>query len=488
MSSDPQLPPEPAPPEPVPEARPAQQEVVIDLDFVPTWARQPAANPYAGAQVREERGGRDRGDRGGGRDRGGPGKGPRDDRRRGPPSKNRRDGGGRPPRGRPSEPAAPARIHLPLEIVFIPERKQLGALVRQLHTAQKAFPLSYVAGLLLAKPEYHALRVDVREGRGGAPLRLVQCASDGALFPDPESLRAHAIARHLGQFFDEQDIAVDPPTGQFTCVGRCRLTGELLGPPNYHGYNERVVDLHRTRFAHMTLDAYRAQVEVVRDPAIIEQWKESCRVQRVYRPKGQPEAPPLKREEAVAQFSQRHLPGLQHGGTRFMVPAETVREMPAGPLRSALEEAWTRENRFPLSLMLALRPAFKRMRLQLFKAGRGETFVTAIPPKPLDAAHAVENIRAMLDLIREHPGWNRARLVEHLSPGTPLASDAAAQLLSPLRWLIEKGHVIEFFNGTLSAPAPARPARAAAANPERPVEPPADAVSPEAPAPSPPSA
>jgi hypothetical protein len=66
--------------------------------------------------------------------------------------------------------------------------------------------------------------------------------------------------------------------------------------------------------------------------------------------------------------------------------------------------------------------------------------------------HAVEPIRAMLQLIREHPGWNRAQLVEHLKPGTAPGTEAAAELLNPLRWLIEKGHVIEFFNGTLSAP------------------------------------
>jgi hypothetical protein len=98
-----------------------------------------------------------------------------------------------------------------------------------------------------------------------------------------------------------------------------------------------------------------------------------------------------------------------------------------------------RENRFPLSLMLALRPAFKRMRLHLFKVGRGETFVTAIVPKPLDSAHAVDELRAMLDLIRAHPGWNRAALVDHLQPGLPHDGEEAGRLLSPLRWLIEKG-------------------------------------------------
>lgn len=346
--------------------------------------------------------------------------------------------------------------------------------MRQLHSSQKAFPLAYLAGLFLARTEGHLVKIEVKNGRDGQPgPKLFQCNSDGALFQDAEALKAHAVAHHLQDHFDVQDVQVEPPAGNFNCVGRCRLSGQLLGPPNYHGYQERLMELYRSRFSHLTVDEYRNQVEMVRDPAIVEQWKESCRSQKVYRPKGQTEGDGLKREEAVAQFLQQHAAALQKPGSRFMVPAQAIKLMEGGPLRRQIEDAWQRENRFPLSLMLALRPAFKRMRLHLFKAGRGETFVTAIVPKAMDAEHAVDELKSMLSLIREHPGWNRAALVEHLQPGLAHDSEEAGRLLSPLRWLIEKGHVIEFFNGTLSAPSMGnRPPEKAAAAPES-VEPPA---------------
>lgn len=459
MSTDPHVPdesPEVAVPRDVP-------DFVLQLDFVPTWARKPAENPYGTSEFpayREERSSRpDRRDRRSGGD-------------------FRRGSGGGKPAGRGPAPARggadrdhrdrrsagdrrtlvpPPRVQLPLELSFIPERQQLSAVVRQLHATQKAYPLAYLAGLFLGRPEGHLVKVEVKPGRDGQPaLKLFQCTKDGAVFQDLEALKAHAIHHHLSEFFDEQDVEVEPPNGQFTCVGRCRLSGELLGPPNYHGYQERLLDLHRRRFGHLRIDEYRNQVEMVRDPAVVEQWKEGCRRQKVYRLKGQTEGEGLKRDEAVARFLQEQWNGLHRVGTRFMIPAAAVRTMDAGPLRRQLEEAWNRENRFPLSLMLALRPAFKRMRLHLFKAGRGETFVTAIVPKPLDAEHAVDELRAMLLLIREHPGWNRAALVDHLQPGLAHDSEEAGRLLSPLRWLIEKGHVIEFFNGTLSAPAGGR--------------------------------
>lgn len=458
MSTDPHVPDES--PEVV--APRDASDFVLQLDFVPTWARKPAENPYGSAGAspfREERPGRpDRGDR---RDRrGGDRRGPGGPGTGGKPGAGRRPfvrGGQGRDRREPGERRAYApapRVVLPLDISFIPERQQLSAVVRQLHASQKAYPLAYLAGLFLARSEGHLVKVEVKPGRDGQPaLKLHQCTQDGAVFLDAEALKAHAVQHHLADFFDEQEVEVEPPAGQFACVGRCRLSGELLGPPNYHGYQERLLDLHRRRFSHLGIDEYRNQVEMVRDPAVVEQWKEGCRRQKVYRPKGQADGEPLKRDEAVARFLREQCPGLSRVGSRFMIPAASVRTMEAGPLRAQLEEAWARENRFPLSLMLALRPAFKRMRLHLFKAGRGETFVTAIVPKPLDAAHAVDELRAMLLLIREHPGWNRAALVDHLQPGLAHDSEEAGRLLSPLRWLIEKGHVIEFFNGTLSAPA-----------------------------------
>ena len=393
-----------------------------------------------------------------------------------------RDGADRrgPPRPQDRRSFAPApRLFLPLEITFIPERQQLSAAVRQLHASQKAYPLAYLAGLFLARSEGHLIKVEVRGGRDGQPgPKLIQCARDGALFVDAEGMKAHAITHHLEEFFDRQEVQVEPPAGNFACVGRCRQSGTLLGPPNYHGYQERLMELYRSRFTHLSVDEYRNQIEMVRDPAVVEQWKESCRTQQVYRPKGQTEGDGMKREEAVAAFVQQHLPALHKAGTRFMVPAQAIKMMEGGALRQQIEEAWNRENRFPLSLMLALRPAFKRMRLHLFKAGRGETFVTAIVPKPLDASHAIDELRNMLVLIREHPGWNRAALVEHLQPGLAHDSEDAGRLLSPLRWLIEKGHVIDFFNGTLSAPAPVVSRQAAAARGAAPDEAPAEVPAP----------
>lgn len=343
----------------------------------------------------------------------------------------------------------------------MPERTHLGLIVKEIHEKRRAYPLAMVAGLFLQKPENHQIKFEVQGNRPeAANFKLWQNTKTGMVFLNRETAQSFALARDLEEFFEKQDQPIEPPAGNFVCVGRCSLSGELLGPPNYHGYQERLHELHRSRFSHMPLDVYRGKVEVVRDPAVVEQWKEQAKTIRRYRDRTEPEGPAtLKRSEAEFRFMEKYAKDLFKQGNRFLMPGQRAAELPDPELRRLLRDAWTRESRFPMTLLFALRAAFKHMKLQLFKVGN-ETFATPIQPKPIDAAHVVENIQKIIDLLREHPGWTRKELVEHLHPGVAPDSPEAAESLTPLRWLIDKGHVIEFFNGTLSLPAaaPQRPA------------------------------
>ena len=454
-------------PVPTPGKSPEAQELTLALNFVPTWARQdPGVNPYAHFQGRAERSDRlershDR-RRPGGREapRAAPAPGPGDGRR--PPPRPLHE---RPrPERRPYPPTAShaaAEESAPVEIAFVPERERLAALVHDLHVARRAFPLTDLAIKFLSNLDCYLVKVEMRrvyperpgEARSEKPIsHLVQCAGCKALFLDLQAAEAHAVARHLDTIFLVEDIVTEPPAGNFICVARCRMSGELLGPPNYHGYNARLLELHRTRFAHLALDDYRSRIEILRDPALVEKWKEEQRKQTVFKLRGADPAPAINRAEAERHFREQALPGMIHRGQRFVVPARGTAQWEDTRLREAIHEAWARESRFPGSLIYALRPAFRHMHLHLFKVSGGVTFVTANHPHPLTAEHVIEPIREVLNFLRAHPGCTRQQLVEGLRPGAaPDAPDVAA-VISPMRWLIENGHVIEFFNGTLSLP------------------------------------
>ncbi|MCS6772166.1 MAG: hypothetical protein NZ740_09110 [Kiritimatiellae bacterium] len=416
-------------------------DMILNLRFVPTWARQPADESPTAAEAAPASEAEDLPPEG------------RVERQRPKRDRNMRR------REERAEPANAERqpvkrqpaARLPVFISFLPERSALDRVGRRIQAARKAYPLEQLSVWFLTKPEHFLIKV---ESRGD--LTLYQFKPDGCIFTDEDSLRSHALTTHLREVFEEVIEQGDPPSGQFTCVGRCTLTGELLGPPNYHGFQERLLELQRTRFPHLKIDEYRAKIELVKDPAAIEQWKEQARTRRRYRPKNAPpDAPLLSSEEAILEYERTQLGQLRSAGKRFIMPARMLEKLPEHyPLRRQIEEALRRERAKPFTMTLALRPALRHKGLHFFKAREGETFVTAVEPHPIDPANTAAHIRPLLEAIRNYPGLKRDDLLPILKPGADPLSEAAIRLFSDLRWLVEKGFVIEFFDGSLTAPSP----------------------------------
>jgi hypothetical protein len=458
MSSDDEIPKLP-PPEPDGTQDSGLQDVLSGFDLVPDWARRPSdeASPDIRAFDRESdrRGARGRRDERDGRGRGGGGGA--GGRPPGRPGAGTRDGGRRKSTDRRGPPAERERRELPawlpIEVGFVPERAKLGAVVRLLHATKKAYPLVQIARHFLGKRENFLVKLEAREGAGGeqSPM-LFHCAVDHAITLDRESMEAHAAGKHLEEFFEAVDTDVEPPAGNFVCVGRCRLSGSLLGPPNHHAYAEKLQELHRSLYSHLPIEEYRRQIDVVRDPALVEQWREQYRKQRQFRARGNSgEAPLLKRADAEATLLAEHGARLIQSGQRFVIPGMAIDAVGSEVLRRQIFEALSRENRSPFKMIIALRPAFRHMRLNLFKA-KGQTFVSAVEPRPIDEAHAIDSLKKIFALLHEQPGVTRKQLAEKLCPGSPDGSPERQEAMSPIGWLVEKGHVIEFADGSLAIP------------------------------------
>jgi len=443
------------------------KEINLDLNFVPSWARKPPEeNPYAHYEERESRRGTGRGYHGRSSDRARSGRGPRRADGRGHERRKDRDPSHHRSDRHPCDTSqehrhAPGPRHehdrrprrLPLHISFIPEKQRIGAMVKQIRSTRRAYPLMELAHIFLSDPKGYLVKIELKSSRDDDIANLYQCRICRAVFLDHTLAMNHAKKEHLDQWFEIEERETEAPQGNFVCVGRCGISGELIGPPNYHGFNNRIQELHQTRFAHMPFADYRAKIEMVHDPDIIAQWKESARKQTIYRElKPEGEARDMTWTEAELCFLKKYADGAITSTHRAIVPAEIMRESSDRRLLQQVRDAWTRESRFPFSLSIALRPAFRHMRLHMFKVGDDITFVTALKPSPVDPSHTVENIREVLIYLMDHPGCTRQELAKALYPDAPPDSPEVHAALQPLRWLIDKGHVIEFFNGTLSVP------------------------------------
>lgn len=466
-----------------------KSELALDLSFVPTWARRPPDNPYAGREDtgdrsrsgrRDERGRpfgqRDgherRGPRpGGGRDSGGGfqrreggGRFAGEARRSGPSSfrasaadrRGPRREGERPRPGRDHRPPREVRERLDVRVSFLPDRARLALVVRDIQVSRRAFPLVEIASRFLGREDLYAVKLELPPPVAGAERQtFVQCLECRRVFRRRANAEAHILNDHLDKFFLIEENEVEPPTGSFACVARCRLSGTLLGPPNHHGYNEKIQELWATRYAHMSKGEYLGHIETLRDEALVEQWKDSLRKVTVYRLKEPPEgteAAPMTRTEAQNWMRAGRVNPLLRESARCLVPGPQSRRMDDPALLSAVSLAWQKESRFPLTLLLALRPAFRHMHLHLFKVNAKETYVTAVPPVPVDLATAPAVVQEIVGFLEAHPGQTRHQVLDGLRPGADPESPAAAELLLHLGNLIGTGGVIEFFNATLVLP------------------------------------
>jgi hypothetical protein len=450
------------------------RDLILELNFEPAWARKAPTQAHFfapdrpdGAVRRDDRrggGGRDRGpDRQAGRERE---PRPRRAMRRGAEQEGRREG-----RSAPDGPGARSALRAPqrepqvepaaVQVRFLPDQHGIGAVVRKIHATGRAYPLMDVAALFLSNPAACYVRIDLPGGNGVSTF--YRCRLCGMAGMQHETVAAHVAALHMQDYFETRETETDAPSGVFTCVARCGLSGELLGPPNHHSTEERMRELYRRRFGGMSFAAYRQRVETVHDPALIEKWKalSSRRTEYVFKPRADAgpstentdaEPKPMSWAEAEAYMVRSVIPDAVTPCRRTAMPAEQARRIADPALRETVHLAWRAESRHPLSLSAALRAAFRHRRLYVFKAGSGMLFVTAVRPVPLDIAHVVDNLREVLVYLGAHPGCTRAELVAGLRPGKDMASEDGRAVLAPLRWLIEKGHIIEFHNGCLSVP------------------------------------
>ena len=413
------------------------QDVILELNFVPQWARKPPGESH---YARGEGSDRSRAERGERRDYAGR----REPRRDGRPHSPRRS----PAEHREPRPSREPVKELPVNVSFLPEQKRLASLVRQIHHSRRAYPLMDLANLLIHDPEGYLVKLEL--GKESGDLALFQCSQCKAVASSEEMIQQHILANHLSDFFDREEIETEPPSGNFPGIARCRKTGILLGPPNHHSYTEKVSEMHQSRFPHLSLDEYKEHIEVVKDEALVEQWREESRRQVLYRPKGDPEAEPMDLRKAEAALA-RQVPELYESVHRAIIPSGVAQKLEDRDLLHSIHRIWTKESRFPLTMSFAMRAAFRHMHLHLFKAGR-VNFVTHVKPHPVNPAETVANIAEVLMFLKENPGSTRQHVLEVLHPSLDPHSKEAKEALQPLSWLIERGHIIEFFNGTLAVP------------------------------------
>ncbi len=500
-------------------------DIGLDLDkiFLPQWAQQPpdaASRKYENFKGDDgrhsDRGAGPRGDRrgppkpgggfggggfggggGGGGFRGGPGGpagpgGPRTDRRDRPPGGGPSTPGLTWEAGRPSNQGAGPRRDEPsenlphVEVDIRPEPNGAASLARQIKLSGRAYPLFEVAGLVMQKPDRYDVTLKTVRGKDGLVVQpLFECSLDESVWLSEADAVKHVLKKHFDTFYQIDKQPCDPPKGVWTLVAQCGITGEVLGPPNFHGYQEKLRKIHQERFYRMPFEAYKAKVRFVKDEAVVKQWLESQSSKIEYTTLNVPEPKKLSSlDEVEAHFKEIHRSAVIRSVNSWTVKSGENRPSLPSPLLTLIRLSVDKEKRFPLRTATSLSGQFANAGLHFFKRDKVVVHVSVARPTYLDleASPVKEGIKQIVDFIQAHPKCTRRQLTEALVPapfaipvpavatgepasppdaGAPAAAEPPPPASPPatapihsvfggdLHWLIHQGHVIEFANGVL---------------------------------------
>ncbi len=421
---------------------PAPAADLLDLKLLPAWVKEPAApNEYA-EFAGEELEAPPRRD----------GRPP--DRRRGSSRPARREQRGFNHREANREEHPPAPILPAVTVRFLPQPPSLENVIAQIKSGSVAYSLFALARLFLEKPERYIVRLHAPE-----QTELYQLGEHGPVSTDRRLLETSAFDLMKEDFYKIDVVQSDPIKGNFTNVARCRASGTLLGPTNHHSYQAQLRNLYEQRFSRrMSFADYQRQIEIVSDPAAVEQWKEQARNVTTYTTT-RDETPITfnNASEAERHFRQHYLPDLIRAAPEWTIRGVLSRRLPDRGLGRAIENAWAHETRSPSGMMQELGGALRQAGLNVFRHRRGMLFVSPIRLRSFrhELTSVSPSIAAILEAITATPRIPRKELAEKLISTAPENSDAERlklSLASDLRWLISSGYVIEFNDGSLDLP------------------------------------
>jgi hypothetical protein len=403
----------------------------------PSWAR--AAGEGKDEKKKPFRGGDDRPPRrddrpprqgGGPRDRDGAGRKPfqrRDDRRDAPQ---------RPPEVFPEQ---------GVEVTILPDAEAVHLIGKEVHQVARVYPLFDVAKILLA--EKARLRVVFSAPEPHAPL--FRGKLEDSVFLTREEAAHHLWNSEKRQeFIEEETIEVDPPTGNFQAIARCGLSGEWLGPVNFHSYQTNLRRLHRERFARMPFEVYASKVRTERGEEAVNAWLETMKIKTRWRIKGDDDDAWMDDRTAAERALATRCFDSAFEETRSANVSGAIPDSHLSPsLLMSLKYAGTHARNHPAILIPAVCRAVEAEHLPVFKR-QGKLHTGPARPHPLQPdAVLAERPGKMVAWIRENSPAKLEGLWQAVLPegSTAPPSEYAADLF----WLLHQGHILLFTNDLL---------------------------------------
>lgn len=360
-----------------------------------------------------------------------------------------------------------------VDVQFYPEDEPFLKLTKAIRSSKKTYELFEVAMAILEKPErFVAVIRPFTKKDSTENTKLFVSPSENIPFLKEEEAIAYSLKHCRDYFFTIESIDIDPPKGSFLFVNKCGVTGKLLGPPNYHRYQQLVQEHYENNIHNMSFERFEAGIESVKDPEQINNWLEEMKKTFQYTLKAnkastreddaQKAVTFDKWEDARAYLLTHHKKELVKEQDNVRVRGVQLENLPKGDMERSIRVALENQRKFPLDTANNLRGRMRRMHFSIYKKrAKGVSYVCAVKRKFRDEKTVLaEELQKLLEIIEKDPDCtikNISSKYLNISKDDEVNlseedKKAVRQVMLNLRWLVCEGYVTEYGNGSLYVP------------------------------------
>lgn len=345
-----------------------------------------------------------------------------------------------------------APVLLGWRIQLIPEARGLDEMVKQIRKEMKAYSIFELARVLLQKPQRYHVKLSCHDGEEIAPL--FQCMLDETLWLSEKEALAHAFSHYRDRYYRLERISTEPPKGSYSSVGVCGMSQTLLGPPNHHEYQNKIKRLHAERFSRLPFEIFKSRIQMSRDEALLERWKEEQSSQEIFY-----SLTPTSEEGEIKIGSlaetERHFEKSFASSIIKKIEKEIVLSLPQAwqqsvlGVKRAVEQEVEALKRFPLSFSQDIGQALAARGLQLFKAHENIVYASLARPRSFyQQEQAVsDSVKRVLEILKANSTAPRAeqwKVLLSSRSSEQTAEEYEDLLLKDLSWLLHEGYVVNY--------------------------------------------
>lgn len=279
----------------------------------------------------------------------------------------------------------------------------------------------------------------------------------------------------FSELYASKEIETEKPKGSFTAIATCQLGGEIIGPVNWHGYQAALMNLYRTKYSQMKLEAFKNRITLDREEGTVQAWLEAAGRKTIWTPvrEGAGELVLEDAKAVEADFIANHYHDIYEIVDKVFINGAASRKTLSPGLYAHMSILSDKTRRSPQMLIPNLCHGLARHHMPIYKwQGNhytGPSRVRSIPAGTVLADRMME----IVNWSKEHSGEQVEAMFAALS-GVPAgegeeerkaSSEAYAPYAADMLWLLEQGFLVVTNDNAIWYP------KGSAAPPVKPVAP-----------------